>query len=183
MVHIRIPRLQLHMEVWIIQDSELPCFIRTVEENFDPRRRPVRSEDYDFFNYKPAPQQNRRGPTKETDLDRDDGGIYKGRMNQRERPREIDDTRDTKIDLPIGYQDVQTVDEENFYGGHAGVCRSTDDTLIDIFLFISRKLHVVLFLLPPINLLPNPFPIHGHVRLKYDMPSVFFHNSILSAII
>ena len=83
------------------------------------RRRPVRSEDYDFFNYKP--QQHRRGPTKETDLDRDDGGIYKGRMNHRERPREIDETHDTKVDLPVDYRDAQPVDEEHLYGGHAGV--------------------------------------------------------------
>jgi len=34
---------------------------------FACRRRPVR-EEYDFFNSKP--QQHRRGPTKETDLDR-----------------------------------------------------------------------------------------------------------------
>ncbi|CAF3450800.1 unnamed protein product [Rotaria sp. Silwood1] len=76
-------------------------------------RRPVR-EEYDFFNSKP--QQHRRGPTKETDLDRDDGGIYKGRLNHREHVREIDETRDTKVDLPVDYREVETVEEENLYG-------------------------------------------------------------------
>lgn len=91
------------------------------------RRRPIR-EEYDFFNSKP--QQHRRGPTKETDLDRgeineqetdenidmvdlDDGGVYKGRSNNRERAREIADTRDTKIDLPVHYREVETVDVNN----------------------------------------------------------------------
>ncbi|CAF4180476.1 unnamed protein product, partial [Rotaria magnacalcarata] len=66
------------------------------------QRRPAR-EDFDFFNNKPQlqPQQHRRGPTKETDLDRDDGGIYKGRLSHRERVREVDETRDTKIDFPV----------------------------------------------------------------------------------
>ncbi|CAF4014795.1 unnamed protein product [Rotaria sp. Silwood2] len=76
-------------------------------------RRPVR-EEYDFFNNKP--QQHRRGPTKETDLDRDDGGIYKGRLNHREHVREIDETRDTKVDLPVDYREVETVEEESLYG-------------------------------------------------------------------
>ncbi|CAF0827994.1 unnamed protein product [Rotaria sordida] len=76
-------------------------------------RRPVREED-DFFNSKP--QQHRRGPTKETDLDRDDGGIYKGRLNHREHVREIDETRDTKVDLPVDRREVETVEEENLYG-------------------------------------------------------------------
>jgi len=77
------------------------------------QRRPVR-EEYDFFSSKP--QQHRRGPTKEIDLDRDDGGIYKGRVNHRDRAREVDETRDTKVDLPVDYRDVETVDDENLYG-------------------------------------------------------------------
>ena len=40
----------------------------------------------------------------------DDGGIYKGRLNHRERVREIDDTRDTKVDLPVDYREVETVE-------------------------------------------------------------------------
>ncbi|CAF3405616.1 unnamed protein product [Rotaria socialis] len=77
------------------------------------QRRPVR-EEYDFFNNKP--QQHRRGPTKETDLDRDDGGIYKGRLNHREHVREIDETHDTKVDLPVDYREVETVEDENLFG-------------------------------------------------------------------
>ena len=42
-------------------------------------------------------------------------------MNHRERPREIDDTRDTKVDLPVDYGEAETIDEENLYGGRAGV--------------------------------------------------------------
>ncbi|CAF0892467.1 unnamed protein product [Adineta ricciae] len=76
-------------------------------------RRPVREEN-DFFNNKP--HSIRRGPTQETDLDRDDGGIYKGRLNHRERVREIDDTRDTKVDLPVDYREIETVEDENYYG-------------------------------------------------------------------
>ncbi|CAF3564224.1 unnamed protein product [Rotaria socialis] len=81
------------------------------------QRRPAR-EDYDFFNNKPQPQpqQHRRGPTKETDLDRDDGGIYKGRLNHRERVHEVDETRDTKIDFPVDYREAETVEEESLYG-------------------------------------------------------------------
>ena len=51
----------------------------------------------------------------------DDGGIYKGRLNHRDRAREIDETRDTKVDLPIDYRDAETVEEENLYG-NTGVC-------------------------------------------------------------
>jgi hypothetical protein len=40
----------------------------------------------------------------------DDGGIYKGRLNHRERAREIDETRDTKVDLPVDYREVETVE-------------------------------------------------------------------------
>ncbi len=40
----------------------------------------------------------------------DDGGIYKGRSNYRERVREVDETRDTKVDLPVDYREVETVD-------------------------------------------------------------------------
>ncbi|CAF2120918.1 unnamed protein product [Rotaria magnacalcarata] len=80
------------------------------------QRRPAR-EDFDFFNNKPQlqPQQHRRGPTKETDLDRDDGGIYKGRLSHRERVREVDETRDTKIDFPVDYREAETVEEESLY--------------------------------------------------------------------
>ncbi|CAF1318998.1 unnamed protein product [Adineta steineri] len=81
------------------------------------RRRPVR-EEYDFFNNKP--HQPRRGPAKETDLDRDDGGIYKGRLNHRDRAREIDETRDTKVDLPVDHREVETIEEENVYGNGGG---------------------------------------------------------------
>jgi hypothetical protein len=52
----------------------------------------------------------------------DDGGIYKGRMNHRERVREVDETHDTKTDLPVDYRQVQTIDEENLYG-NTGVCK------------------------------------------------------------
>ncbi|UJR30426.1 hypothetical protein I4U23_017960 [Adineta vaga] len=76
-------------------------------------RRPVREEN-DFFNSKP--QSLRRGPTQEIDLDRDDGGIYKGRSNHRERVRQIDDTRDTKIDLPVDYREIETVEDESLHG-------------------------------------------------------------------
>ena len=90
------------------------------------RRRPVREEN-DFFNQKAPP---RRGPTKETDLDRgsmpqlvsftfacsDDGGIYKRRTNHRDYAEEIDDNRETKVDLPIDYRQVETVDDEHLYG-------------------------------------------------------------------
>ncbi|UJR16130.1 hypothetical protein I4U23_003041 [Adineta vaga] len=83
-------------------------------------RRPIREEN-DFFNNKP--QQHRRGPVKETDLDRDDGGIYKNRLNHRERIREIDETRDTKVDLPVEHRQVETVEDENFYGNAGKIPR------------------------------------------------------------
>ncbi|CAF4450180.1 unnamed protein product, partial [Didymodactylos carnosus] len=78
-------------------------------------RRPVR-EEYDFFNNKP--QQHRRGPPREIDLDKDDGGLYKskGVVNHRERIREIEDTKDTKVDLPVDMKEVETVDDEQLYG-------------------------------------------------------------------
>ncbi|CAF4498513.1 unnamed protein product [Rotaria sp. Silwood1] len=79
------------------------------------QRRPAR-EEYDFFNNKP--QQHRRGPTKETDLDRDDGGIYKGRLTHRERVREVDETRDTKVDIPVDHREAETVQEETLYGNN-----------------------------------------------------------------
>ena len=40
----------------------------------------------------------------------DDGGIYKGRSNQRERAREVEETRHTKVDLPVDYREVETVE-------------------------------------------------------------------------
>ncbi len=40
----------------------------------------------------------------------DDGGIYKGRSSQRQRAREIDETGDTKVDLPVDYREVETVE-------------------------------------------------------------------------
>ena len=43
-------------------------------------------------------------------------------MNHRERALEVDETRDTKTDLPIDYRQIQTVDEEDLYG-NTGVCR------------------------------------------------------------
>ncbi|CAF1017943.1 unnamed protein product [Adineta ricciae] len=84
------------------------------------QRRPVR-EEYDFFNHKP--QQHRRGPVKETDLDRDDGGIYKGRLNHHERVREIDETHDTKVDLPVEHRQIETVEDENFHGNAGRIPR------------------------------------------------------------
>lgn len=36
-------------------------------------------------------------------------------MNHRERIREIDDTHDTKVDMPIDYREAETIDEENLY--------------------------------------------------------------------
>ncbi len=59
----------------------------------------------------------------------DDGGIYKGRTNHRERVREVNETRDTKVDLPIDYREVQTIDEENLYG-NAEVCYLRHDLMI-----------------------------------------------------
>jgi hypothetical protein len=41
-------------------------------------------------------------------------------LNHRERAHEIDETRDTKVELPIHHREVETVDEENLYG-NAGV--------------------------------------------------------------
>ena len=40
----------------------------------------------------------------------DDGGIYKGRLNNRERAREVDETRDTKVELPVDFREVETVE-------------------------------------------------------------------------
>lgn len=40
----------------------------------------------------------------------DDGGIYKGRLNHREHVREVDETRDTKVELPVNYREVETVE-------------------------------------------------------------------------
>ncbi|CAF0808970.1 unnamed protein product [Didymodactylos carnosus] len=77
-------------------------------------RRPVR-EEYDFFNNKP--QQHRRGPPREIDLDRDDGGVFKSKgVNYRDRVREVEDTKDTKVDLPVGFREIETVDDEQLYG-------------------------------------------------------------------
>ncbi|CAF0892673.1 unnamed protein product [Adineta steineri] len=93
-------------------------------------RRPVR-EEYDFFNNKP--QQHRRGPIKEIDLDRDDGGIYKGRLNHRERIREIDDTRDTKVDLPVDHRQVETVKDEQISGNNEKMPRRHPQTMNQSF--------------------------------------------------
>ena len=46
----------------------------------------------------------------------DAGGIYKGRLHHRERAREIEDTHDTKVDLPVDHRKVETIEEENLYG-------------------------------------------------------------------
>lgn len=43
----------------------------------------------------------------------DDGGVYKGRSNHRERAREVDDTRDTKVEIPIDYREIETVEVNN----------------------------------------------------------------------
>ena len=40
----------------------------------------------------------------------DDGGIYKGRVNHRERAREVEDTRETKVEVPVDLRDVETVE-------------------------------------------------------------------------
>jgi hypothetical protein len=45
----------------------------------------------------------------------DDGGIYKSRANHLERPAEIHENEHTKVDLPIGYRSINTVDEENLH--------------------------------------------------------------------
>ena len=58
----------------------------------------------------------------------DDGGIYKGRTNYRERAHEINETRDTKIDLPVDYHEAETVEEENLYG-NTGVCQLIEHIL------------------------------------------------------
>jgi hypothetical protein len=42
-------------------------------------------------------------------------------MNHRQHAREIDETHDTKVDLPVDYRDAEPVDEENLYE-NAGVC-------------------------------------------------------------
>ena len=44
----------------------------------------------------------------------DDGGIYKGRVNHRDRAREVDDTRETKVEIPVDFRDVETVDVKAF---------------------------------------------------------------------
>jgi hypothetical protein len=53
----------------------------------------------------------------------DEGGIYKGRLNRRERIHEVNETRDTKVDLPVDYREVETVEEEEeALHGNTAVC-------------------------------------------------------------
>lgn len=54
----------------------------------------------------------------------DDGGIYKRRTNHRDYAEEIDDNRETKVELPIDYREVETVDDENLYS-NTGVSSTT----------------------------------------------------------
>ena len=129
-------------------------------------RRPVREEN-DFFNQKQQQQQqHRRGPTKEIDFDRgwnakysqkkvseflfvsglDDGGIYKNRSNFRERPREIDENYETKVDLPVNHREAEIVDEENFYG-NVGVSSSNRWKFLRISSLSSEKVSFCCFLL------------------------------------
>jgi len=58
----------------------------------------------------------------------DEGGIYKGRLNRRERVHEVNETRDTKVDLPVDYREVETVEEEETLNGNTAVC--------NLFLFV-----------------------------------------------
>jgi hypothetical protein len=67
MDQIPIQQQQILMEVLNIRDSEFVYLIKFELYSYILSRRPVR-EEYDFFNNKPL--QHRRGPTKETDLDR-----------------------------------------------------------------------------------------------------------------
>jgi hypothetical protein len=67
MDQIHIQQQQIPMEVLNRRDSQLFYLVRCKFDWYILSRRPVR-EEYDFFNNKP--QQHRRGPTKETDLDR-----------------------------------------------------------------------------------------------------------------
>ncbi|CAF5187031.1 unnamed protein product, partial [Rotaria sp. Silwood1] len=47
-----------------------------------------------------------------------DGGIYKGRLTHRERAREVDETRNTKVDIPVDHREAETVEEETLYGNN-----------------------------------------------------------------
>ena len=47
---------------------------------------------------------------------------------QRERPPEINDTRHTKVDLPVDYREAETVDDEHIYG-NVGVSSLDIDVL------------------------------------------------------
>lgn len=46
----------------------------------------------------------------------DEGGIYKGRTNHRDRVREIDDNRDTKVEVPVEHRRIETIEDEDVYG-------------------------------------------------------------------
>lgn len=73
-------------------------------------------------------------------LNLDDGGIYKGRLNHRERVREIDETRDTKVDLPVDYREVETVEDETLYGkngvSYSFSCSKKEKLRVQIFIYI-----------------------------------------------
>lgn len=62
----------------------------------------------------------------------DDGGVYKGRLNQRERVREIEDTRDTKVELPVDFREVETVEVNSSI-------EKTRKSYSFIFVFFFRK--------------------------------------------
>ena len=82
----------------------------------------------------------------------DDGGIYKGRLNHHERVREIDETHDTKVDLPVEHRQIETVEDENFHG-NAGVNRSFRFAKIKQFLYyLCREYLVVHSTNPPSKL-------------------------------
>lgn len=54
----------------------------------------------------------------------DEGGIYKGRLNYRERVREIEDTRDTKVEIPVNFRELETVEvKQSFAKEFLHTCR------------------------------------------------------------
>lgn len=61
-------------------------------------------------------------------------------MNHRERAREIDETRDTKVELPVDYREVETVEVSfldfliirmnSFYHFRKKICMATQEYVI-----------------------------------------------------
>ena len=68
----------------------------------------------------------------------DDGGIYKRRVNHRDYAEEIDDNRETKVDLPVDYREVETVDDENLYS-NIGVSSINSSSLSSRWIRISQR--------------------------------------------